>query len=187
MNILTNAFTIGGNSYRIDIMNNLTKKLIVRIGFALIIIGVIFYSSSQPYSKQNIQPLISEKLDLPEPLVSLLSKVEFTYAGQMISVETKGIPGLIEFFIRKGAHFSIYFVLAIAVASVIHLWMKKKPLKLASLTVLFVFLYACSDEWHQSFTGERTPLFQDVMIDTVGGICGVAIFLWWSRRRARKT
>ena len=168
-------------------MNHLTKQLIIRIGFTLLIMGIIFYSSSQPYSKQNIQPLISERLEIPEPIVSLLSKVEFTYAGNIVSVETKGVPGIIEFFIRKGAHFSVYFALAIAVASVIHMWMKKKPLKLAVLTTLFVFLYACSDEWHQSFTGERTPLVQDVMIDTVGGICGVAIFLWWSRRRARKT
>ena len=168
-------------------MNTVNKKLIIRFGLALLIMGIIFYSSSQPYSKQNIQPLISEKLELPDPIVSLLSEIEFTYAGSIISVETKGVPGIIEFFIRKGAHFSIYFALAVAVASVLHIWMKKKPLKLAALTMLFVFLYACSDEWHQSFNGERTPLFQDVMIDTVGGICGVVIFLWWSRGRARKT
>jgi len=165
-------------------MNNVNKKLIIRIGLALLIMGIIFYSSSQPYSKQNIQPLISEKLELPDPIVSLLSEIEFTYAGSIISVETKGVPGIIEFFIRKGAHFSVYFALAVAVASVLHIWMKKKPLKLAALTMLLVFLYACSDEWHQSFNGERTPLFQDVMIDTVGGICGVVIFLWWSRRRS---
>ncbi len=168
-------------------MNSVNKKLIIRIGLALLIMGIIFYSSSQPYSKQNIQPLISEKLELPDPIVSLLSEIEFTYAGNIISVETKGIPGIIEFFIRKGAHFSIYFALAVAVASVLHIWMKRKPLKLAALTMLFVFLYACSDEWHQSFNGERTPLFQDVMIDTVGGMFGMVIFLWWSRRRARKT
>ncbi|KMY42995.1 hypothetical protein AC622_00875 [Bacillus sp. FJAT-27916] len=168
-------------------MNNLNKKLIIRIVFALLIIGIIFYSSSQPYSEQNLQPLISEKVQLPDAIVSLLSKVEFTYAGHIVSVETKGVPGFIEFFIRKGAHFSIYLVLSVFVASILHIWMKRKPLKLAALTILFVFLYACSDEWHQSFNGERTPLFQDVIIDTVGGICGVLLFLLWSRRRKQNT
>ena len=168
-------------------MNNLNKKLIIRIVFALLIIGIIFYSSSQPYSEQNLQPLISEKVQLPDAIVSLLSKVEFTYAGHIVSVETKGVPGFIEFFIRKGAHFSIYLVLSVFVASILHIWMKRKPLKLAALTILFVFLYACSDEWHQSFNGERTPLFQDVIIDTVGGIVGVLLFLLWSRRRKQNT
>ena len=122
-------------------MNNLNKKLIIRIVFALLIIGIIFYSSSQPYSEQNLQPLISEKVQLPDVIVSLLSKVEFTYAGHIVSVETKGVPGFIEFFIRKGAHFSIYLVLSVFVASILHIWMKRKPLKLAALTILFVFLY----------------------------------------------
>ena len=61
--------------------------------------GIIFYSSSQPYSKQNIQPLISETLKLPDKIESLLSKIEFNYAGSPVSVETKGIAGVIEFFL----------------------------------------------------------------------------------------
>jgi VanZ family protein len=39
--------------------------------------------------------------------------------------------------------------------------------------LLLVFLYACSDEYHQSFVPTRTALFSDVCIDTAGGALGL--------------
>ncbi len=36
-------------------------------------------------------------------------------------------------------------------------------------SLAFVFLYACSDEFHQSFVPGRGPAFRDVLIDTSGG------------------
>jgi VanZ family protein len=42
-------------------------------------------------------------------------------------------------------------------------------------TLLIVFLYACSDEYHQSFVPGRTALFSDVCIDTAGGTIGLFI------------
>jgi VanZ family protein len=40
-------------------------------------------------------------------------------------------------------------------------------------TLLIVFLYASSDEYHQSFVPTRTPLFSDVCIDTSGAALGL--------------
>ena len=40
-------------------------------------------------------------------------------------------------------------------------------------TLLIVFLYASSDEYHQSFVPTRTPLFSDVCIDTFGAALGL--------------
>ena len=42
-------------------------------------------------------------------------------------------------------------------------------------TLLLVFLYAASDEFHQSFVPTRTPLFSDVLIDTAGGAIGLLV------------
>ena len=42
-------------------------------------------------------------------------------------------------------------------------------------TLVIVFLYASSDEYHQSFVPTRTPLFSDVCIDTGGGAIGLLI------------
>ena len=41
-------------------------------------------------------------------------------------------------------------------------------------TLLLVFLYAASDEFHQIFVPTRTPLVSDVFIDTAGGAIGLA-------------
>jgi len=38
-----------------------------------------------------------------------------------------------------------------------------------------VFLYACTDEFHQSFVPGRACLFRDVMIDTSGGAFAMII------------
>ena len=36
--------------------------------------------------------------------------------------------------------------------------------------IIFVFLYACTDEIHQAFVPGRACAFTDVMIDTAGGL-----------------
>lgn len=160
------------------------KTIIGRLIPVLVIAGIIFYSSAQPYSKQNIQPMLGEWFVLPEGVVSILSKVHFTYAGSPVSVEERGVEGFIEFFIRKGAHFGVFLLLAVSAARLFRLWVKSHA-RLLLATAAFIFLYACSDEWHQSFTGERTPLFHDVMIDFVGGVTGVLIYLMWRMRKER--
>ncbi|MFJ5621667.1 VanZ family protein [Peribacillus loiseleuriae] len=44
--------------------------------------------------------------------------------------------------------------------------------------LLCVFCYACLDEIHQHFTGGRTLLWQDFVIDTIGGLLGILFFQW---------
>lgn len=44
--------------------------------------------------------------------------------------------------------------------------------------IILCFLYACSDEFHQTFIGGRSPRMLDVMIDTIGSIVGlISIYL----------
>ncbi|WP_273234352.1 VanZ family protein [Ileibacterium valens] len=97
------------------------------------------------------------------------------------------------FLIRKAAHFSIYFCLGFSINGVFlpvnfpdHSNLSdadqnkcgilqngfQKPF-LLSLAV--VFLYACSDEWHQTFTDQRSGQFSDVLLDTCGGLCGILL------------
>ena len=72
------------------------------------------------------------------------------------------------FFVSKTAHFSEYailgFFLFLAFA-----FIKKYGLRYF-IVVIISFLYAISDEFHQSFSKDRTPRFQDVLIDTFGAI-----------------
>ncbi|OZU88811.1 VanZ family protein [Virgibacillus indicus] len=151
----------------------------------LIWMGVIFYSSHQPYEKQNIKPLLSNMIDLSflEPFLSWIS---FTYHNSPVSVETHGVEGFIEFFIRKGAHIGVFFILCLLFYAAL-----RKSAAVTFWTTLFIsfFLtvaYAILDEIHQGFTPNRTPYIGDVFLDSFGGILAVACLLvlhWWKRKK----
>lgn len=91
-------------------------------------------------------------------------------AGIDISDSIKEIITLI---IRKGAHFSEYLILYILFYRIIIMYVDVSKTKY--LGVLFVFLYACTDELHQLFIPGRTAAFKDVIIDTSGGCVGFII------------
>jgi VanZ family protein len=83
---------------------------------------------------------------------------------------------------RKLGHWSEYFVLAVLVLRALRNETGKKwELRDAALTLVFILVYALSDEWHQTFVPSRTASFGDVMIDVLGGICGIFWMVWYSR------
>jgi VanZ family protein len=89
--------------------------------------------------------------------------------------------GLVVLIVRKCAHLAEYALLAFLFWRAL-----RKPVKSdsrpwswreAGISVLFVALYAISDEWHQHFIPGRDARLQDVLIDTTGGVLGL-LFLW---------
>ena len=78
---------------------------------------------------------------------------------------------LINFFVRKTAHFLEYFILGIFCYNVI----RNRNYKLFT-AVIISFLYACSDEVHQMFSVGRSCKFLDIIIDSCGAVFG--IYLW---------
>ncbi len=82
----------------------------------------------------------------------------------------------VEHIIRKLAHFTIYTILGLLLMSLAETFDFTNKKRLL-LSVLIGFLYACLDEFHQSFTPGRTPLFTDVLIDMLGVIVGSLIVL----------
>lgn len=71
--------------------------------------------------------------------------------------------------VRKAAHITEYFLFYL---TLLLAWsvMGVRKLKRIGCTMLMVFLYACSDEFHQTFVSGRAGRFTDVMIDCSGGI-----------------
>lgn len=151
-------------------MKNTNKDLLYIVG-AFVIMGILFYSSSMPYSDQSVTPFLDRFLQ-SEPLKGLLSNIEFMYAGSEVSIAALGYSRFVEFFIRKGAHFFIYFLLSF-------FWFMglKSNMKSVPLAALVAFMlaagYASFDEFHQGLTPERTPLLEDIMLDSAGAIVGV--------------
>lgn len=73
--------------------------------------------------------------------------------------------------VRIGAHFTIYGVLGFLIA----LLFAEYGFHGAGLlvySVLSAFIYACSDELHQSFVPGRSAQLSDIVTDTLGALCG---------------
>lgn len=85
--------------------------------------------------------------------------------------------------IRKIAHMTEYFALAIAVSFPLYVY-GLRGLLLMLLVGLFCVGFSCADEYHQSFVAGRSPAARDVMIDSIGifiGIIVVRIIGWTGR------
>jgi VanZ family protein len=93
----------------------------------------------------------------------------------------------IHHFLRKCCHLTEYAILALLVfRALTHSRTTLPPWSWPRIggTLLLVFLYAASDEYHQSFVPGRTALFSDVCIDTGGGAIG--LLLAWIYHRCRR-
>lgn len=72
-----------------------------------------------------------------------------------------------DFIFKKSAHFIEYVILAtLLYRGLINSKINSK--KAMWLSVLVAFLYAVSDEYHQSFVSGRGPAVRDVVIDVFG-------------------
>ena len=141
----------------------------------LLWMGFIFLMSSQPYERQNLQPLIGEHV--PGGFVErLFSWIRFSYGGSEVSVEELGVPGFVEFFVRKAAHFAEYFILGWLACRLLRAWTGRSAAWLVGISSLFCLLYAVTDEIHQIFTPQRTAHVADVLLDAVSGLIGSAAF-----------
>lgn len=74
--------------------------------------------------------------------------------------------------IRKTAHFTEYFVLAITVAFPLYVY-KIRGIFLPLTGGVFCVLFAFLDEYHQSFVAGRGPSLRDVGIDSLGAFLGI--------------
>ncbi len=75
--------------------------------------------------------------------------------------------------VRKLAHFTEYLILYFLFYKVIYMYFGKGKALLISL--MFVFLFSCTDEFHQLFIPGRDGNFKDILIDTSGGMFGLII------------
>ncbi|WP_291635235.1 VanZ family protein [Clostridium sp.] len=92
------------------------------------------------------------------------------YVFDLIGLDLNSLFGtLSDFIVRKAAHFTEYFILYVLSYRAINT-NKNRNTKAFIWSILIVFLYACSDEFHQAFVPGRGPAFRDVLVDTCGGL-----------------
>lgn len=144
---------------------------------------VIFFFSSQTYDEQRLTFL--DRFNTPF-WYRMFDGISFTYGGSGISVQLLGVGGFLEFFIRKAAHLTVYFVLGFLTIGLWNSFLKNRFLNVI-VSIFCVAVYAGTDEYHQSFTGGRTPMWQDVVIDSFGGVLGILCFLFFFVYRRPKS
>lgn len=78
----------------------------------------------------------------------------------------------IEYPVRKLAHMTEYFLLAVAVSFPFYVYgLRGFPLMLTAGLICVAF--AAGDEYHQSFVAGRGPSVKDVAIDSIGALGGI--------------
>ena len=135
-----------------------SQRKIINWVFLIFWMCFIFYMSNQP---ANISDSQSFKA------MAVL---------ESIGIDINGIFGeLANFVVRKCAHFLEYMILAFLIINVVKMYF---VFKISSvLSIIFVFLYACTDEFHQLFIPGREGAFRDVMIDTCGGVTFILLYI----------
>lgn len=118
---------------------------------SFLIMGLIFYFSSQTGTSSSSLSALIIRTFLP-----------------FLKVEEA------QFFIRKLAHFSIYFGLGFCVFRSFYYsgFSKKKSIGLA---LLLCILYSASDEWHQTWISGRSGQLSDIVLDSFGSFCSILL------------
>lgn len=151
------------------------KSKIITTTLLIIWMFVIFTFSNQP---ANVSESYSDSV------TSEIIDVTMSITKQEISEDDKNdLIDDLRFVIRKTAHFSLYFILNL----IAYLTFKSYGIKNSFLySVLFSFLFACTDEFHQLFVAERAGRILDVFIDTSGAmVCSSIIYLINKKRKTK--
>ena len=128
----------------------------------LIWMGLIFFLSSQQAADSN-----QLSTGISKFIMGLISGI---------------LPGLspqvqwLNHIVRKNAHFIAYLILGLLQVNALYLNGKRGG-KAFILALLISFLYAASDEFHQTFVPGRSGELRDVMIDTAGALTGIGTYM----------
>ncbi|MCK5761950.1 MAG: VanZ family protein [Candidatus Izimaplasma sp.] len=88
-------------------------------------------------------------------------------------------------FIRKLAHFAIYLVLGGLVFNALNYNEQKQSYNFI-VALLISFLYAISDEIHQTFVPGRAGQIYDVLIDLIGSLIGIKALVMYNNFYKKK-
>lgn len=104
-------------------------------------------------------------------------KIAEVVAAIIRSDNVKCIQDLLHAFVRKAAHFALFFILALSVANTVFQLFGIEKMKLFTVTAIFCLFYAITDEVHQMFVPGRAAMLNDILVDFFGSICGGGIFI----------
>lgn len=144
----------------------MVKKIIL---FAMLIacMASIFFFSSQNADRSGT---------LSKGVTYYISKIFVPDFSDMSEEEQIETVNRLHHYVRKAAHFSIYFLLGSVAFLNSNEYIRKKAVA-AAVSSFFCLAYAASDEYHQTFTSGRCGNPTDVIIDFSGALTGTIIMI----------
>ena len=150
-------------------MKNNKKKIAVSVVAAILL--VLLYLLIFAFSGQDGEESGSLSSMISEKCAELLNAISGKHWTQNV---IDSMAAYFEHPIRKLAHFSEYACMGMLLYGVWRPW-KERNRKLYLLIVLWVFVSAGADEFHQLFVPGRYGCFADVVLDTCGGAFGLLV------------
>lgn len=147
-----------------------SKKVVLPILVFLCMVTIFCFSNQTATKSQSLSDEVAIK--------TLEIKSEIT-KKEISQKEKESFIKNSRTLIRKTAHFTIYLLLGILVYFTLKNYHKKNVIL---FSILFCFLYACTDEIHQLFVEMRTAQILDVFIDTSGASIGIGLIYLLKRK-----
>lgn len=154
-------------------MKKFNKKVFISWLLVIVWMFVIFFFSGMDANESNnkSQGTIDKVI---ETTIDATNKVGLTDKHPSESKMEQVVEFLNKPF-RKCMHASVYLILVLLLINAFRV--SNFSLKQAIIfSLICCFLYACSDEFHQTFIDGRSGQFSDVLIDTCGGILGSFLY-----------
>lgn len=131
------------------------KRFFLLLGITILWIMVIF-----SFSLQTGEESSQVSGGIVKWIVATIFPAGFPYAE------------VVEIIIRKGAHFTEYFILGVLASLTVRETSCSRPMLAAWVSGTLV---ACCDETIQLFSNGRSGQVTDVMLDSVGVFCGCVV------------
>jgi len=131
---------------------------------SILMMVVLFISSSIPGTESG------------EASMAIAEYIRDTFG---ISEETLGV---LNFIVRKTAHFLAYFVLSFCVINSLKYFITNKKAMVITAWGI-ASLYGVIDEIHQYFVPGRVCALSDMLINSAGALVGVLLFLLLSSKK----
>lgn len=147
-----------------------SKKILSWI--AVIIWMVFIFSLSSQVAEQSNQL----STGITEVIIDAVEKVAPNANFDIIKLNN---------IIRNNAHFFTYLILGLLVINAARI-SGIKDFKSLILAILICILYAVSDEIHQFFVPSRGAELKDLIIDSIGALFGIGLYLLIFRIIARR-
>ena len=135
---------------------------------ALLVMYMIFMFSEQTAVESSA--LSTSITEMIVHSINYRLSMDWTPAEQAALVE------LLEFYVRKLAHFGEYALLGVTLVIPLYTY-RIRRIFLPLLSEAICVAYAMLDEYHQTFSYGRSPQLSDVCIDAAGAFAGI-LFGW---------